>query len=472
MPPIDTKTAQPGSPEWFLARLYRKLLERRPGLEKLDAYYDGNQPLKFAAERFRKAFGKQFMPFAENVCPLVVDTVEQRLDVTGFRINARQTTLAQRAWDIWQRNQMDSESEIAHSEALTLAMAYVLVWNADDNPSSPVITVESPHETIIEHFPGSRWARAAALKAWRDDWTRRIHATLYLPDAVFKFQSVKQVDEHARGDEVAWEERIPPGEDWPLPNRLGRVPVVPLYNRPRLRQPARSELIDILPSQDAINKLTADMLVASEYAAFRQRVLIGVDVPKDPETGQVVKDYWKQALEAFLILPNENAKATSIEATDLTNYVAAIEHEIQKVATRTQTPPHYFFLRGEFPSGESIVAAEAGLVSKARRRMRHFEDAWEEVIQLALQVSGTAVPLTAIETLWRDPESRTEAQHADAVGKRRLMLEVPVEQAWEDAGYTPTQIERMRVMRAAERAAMQPQPMHPESFGTTMVPTQ
>jgi len=453
MPPIDVKTAAVGSPPWYLARMFAALMQRQPGLTQLDNYYEGNQPLKFAAERFRRAFGKQFLPFAENICPLVVDTVEQRLDVIGFRIATRQKTISSKAWDIWQRSQMDSESEIAHSEALTLGMSYALVWNADDSATTPQITVESPHETIVEHFPGSRWARAAALKAWKDDWTGYVNATLYLPDEVFKYRSSQKVERGSDMRSLTWEVREVPGETWPLPNRLGRVPVVPLYNRPRLRRPARSEIIDVIPSQDAINKLTMDMLVASEYGAFRQRVLTGVDVPKDPETGQIIKDYWKQALEAFLILPNADAKATSIEATDLSNYVQGIEHEIQKVATRTQTPPHYFFLRGEFPSGESIVAAEAGLVSKARRRMRHFEDAWEEVIQLALQVAGTQVPLTAIETLWKDPESRTEAQHIDAIGKKRQMLEVPLEQAWEDAGYTPTQIDRMREMRAAEIAA-------------------
>jgi hypothetical protein len=472
MPPIDIKKAAVGTPEWFLGRLYAKLLERRPGLERLDRYYEGNQPLKFAADRFRKAFGKQFIPFSENVCPLVVDTLEQRLDVIGFRITSGRKTLQGKAWDIWQENQMDSESEIAHSEALTLGLSYGLVWNTDESDTEPVITIESAHEMIIEHLPGSRWGRAAALKAWRDEWTGLMHATLYLPDEVWKYQSTQKIDEKASltTSEVTWEAREVEGETWPLSNRLGVVPVVPLYNRPRLRRPPRSEIMDVIPSQDAINKLTADMLVASEFAAFRQRVLIGVDEPKDPETGQVVKDYWKQALESFLILPNENAKATSIEATDLNNYVNAIEHEIQKVATRTQTPPHIFFLRGQFPSGESIVAAESGLVKKAFRRMRHFEDAWEEIVQLALAVTGAKVPLTSISTLWEDPESRTEAQHIDAVGKKRQMLEVPLEQAWEDAGYTPPQIERMNKLRAAELAAAPaPQPVPPPAMGTPPV---
>ena len=84
-------------------------------------------------------------------------------------------------------------------------------------------------------------------------------------------------------------------EPWPLPNPLGVVPVVPLPNRPRLsgrswsvrrpRTPRWSEIAAVMSNQDAINKYRADALVASEFAAFRQRWAIGIDIPVDPETG-------------------------------------------------------------------------------------------------------------------------------------------------------------------------------------------
>lgn len=454
--PIETRRAEIGTPPWWLGRLYERLVKERPGLIKLDRYYDGRHNLAFATERFRRAFGNQFKTFADNWCEVVVDAVEERLDITGFRIGGK-TDMP--AWDIWQRNMLDAESQIAHTEALILAKSFVLVWNEDERANRAQITVESAHETIVEHVPGSRWARAAALKSWHDDITGHINATLYLPDSVWKFRSDKPVDEKQLGGatEVRWEERIVEGEEFPLPNRLGVVPVVPLYNKPRLRKAAQSEIVQVIPSQDAVNKLTMDMLVASEYAGFPQRIATGVEIPKDPKTGQVINDYWKQALETFLVSGNKDAKFGTIQAADLNNYVQAIQHEVQSIASRTRTPPHYFFLRGEFPSGESIVAAEAGLVSKARRRMRHWEESWEEVMRLAFAVEGKRGKARAMdmETLWRDPESRTESQHIDATVKRKE-LEVPVVQLWEDAGYTPTQIERMSQLRESERAANPP----------------
>lgn len=447
--PIDVANAPRQSPAWWLSRLSRHLDARRPELEMLDAYYAGNQTIKYAMERWRKAFARQFRRFTENCMPLVVDSVEERIDIIGFAVDEK---FDDATWKIWKRNHMDSESQIAHTESLTLARAYALVWNTEDSAEKAQITVESPYEVIVEHVPGSRWARAAAAKVWLDELSGKMLATVYLPDGIWKFQSERAVEQPYDMAQIAWEERFVEGETRPIPNPLGVVPVVPLYNRPRLGKSPRSEMADVLSTQDAINKLSMDLLVASEFAAFRQRYIIGAAPPLDPKTGQYPDDYWKQALEEFLIIPKQGAQVGSIEATDLKNYVVAIEHEIQQVATRTKTPPHYFFLRGEFPSGESIVAAEAGLISKARRRMTHWEDAWSEVMQLARTIENRA-KTKPVTVLWSDPESRTENQHIDAVGKKRTMLEVPLEVTWADAGYTPAQIQVMKEMHAAEKAA-------------------
>jgi hypothetical protein len=71
------------------------------------------------------------------------------------------------------------------------------------------------------------------------------------------------------------------------------------------------------------------------------------------------------------------------------------------------------------------------------------------------------------ETLWRDPESRSISELADAAVKAES-AGVPWRQRMEDMGYTPTQIARMEIDRAAdaitaqaaaEAAAPQPTPL-------------
>jgi hypothetical protein len=98
----------------------------------------------------------------------------------------------------------------------------------------------------------------------------------------------------------------------------------------------------------------------------------------------------------------------------------------------------------EVASADAIRSSEATLVPKARRRQRAFGGAWEDVMRLAVLVrDGVQRPgMESLEVIWRDPETRTVAQAADAAVKK-LAVGVSREQILEDLGYSPVQIERM-----------------------------
>ena len=61
----------------------------------------------------------------------MVDSIEERLNVEGFRLGGSLTADAD-AWSIWQDNCLDAESQLAHSEALVLGRSYLMVWGDDD----------------------------------------------------------------------------------------------------------------------------------------------------------------------------------------------------------------------------------------------------------------------------------------------------------------------------------------------------
>jgi hypothetical protein len=59
------------------------------------------------------------------------------------------------------------------------------------------------------------------------------------------------------------------------------------------------------------------------------------------------------------------------------------------------------------------------------------------------------------ETIWKDPENRTEAQHMDALLKLQ-MIGVPRDQLLSDAGYSPQQLSRFADMREQDaKSAME-----------------
>jgi hypothetical protein len=451
-----------GSVEWWLRRLGKELFDRRDDLDLYDDYYSGEHPLVFTGEAFRKAFGDLFDDFADNWCDLVVDAVEERLNPEGFRFGGRGRKADDAAWKIWQRNTLDAGSQIAHTEALINGESSVLVWDDDTtSDDEALITVEHPNQMIVASSPGRYLERKAALKVWMDEDDFEL-ATLYLPDGIYKFRSRTRTTSTWPLVGSRWERRETNTEPWPLPNTHGVVPVVPLYNRPRLlKKKGRisrgvSEIKGVVPLQDAVNKFLADMLVASEFGSFRQRWATGISVPKDPETGKPIEEF-KAAVDHVWATKSKDAKFGEFEQTDLEKFVKAIEMVVQHIASQTRTPPHYFALTGQFPSGESIKSAETGLVAKARRKMRHFGEAWEEVMRLAFLIEGDAKrgKFMEAETVWGDPEYRSEAEHIDALVKQKA-IGVPDEMLWEQAGYSPQTIKRMKEMKAAEPPAPAP----------------
>lgn len=431
--------AQQWSPAWWLDQLNKRLVARNEKTEKFERYYEGNQPLANVSKKYRAEFAEMLRGISDNWMALVVDAVEERLHVDGFRTGG-ETQADPSAWEIWQRNDLDADSELLHRDSLVTGQGYAMVWWAGEGQAE--ITIESPCETIVA---GSRRRRQAALKSWKDEWTGELFANVYLPDAIWKFQATRKVESDLDRLAMAWEPRK---GDETVPNPLGFVPIVEFPNRPRTGKPGRSEIADVLSTQDQINKLVCDMIIASEFAAFRQRWAVGIEIETDEETGEKLAPF-KSGLDRLFTDPNPDTKFGEFAATDLGNYVRAIENRVQSLASRTRTPPHYLLGQsGSFPSGESLKSTETGLVAKVKSKSRHYGEAWEEVMRLAGLIEGNDALAAAdsAETKWRDPESRTEAEHIDALGKLRTMLNVPLEQLWEDAEYTPQQIGRFRQM--------------------------
>src|SRR4051812_32012817 len=138
-----------------------------------------------------------------------------------------------------------------------------------------------------------------------------------------------------------------------------------------------------MPIQNAINKLCTDMLVASEFGAFRQRVLSGVEIPRDPETGRPLgRAEIVSAMSRLWAFESSDAKVTDLPATDLSNFVRAVEMFKADLAAQTRTPPHYLLGQVVNASGDALKAAEAGLVSKCRRKIVIYSDPWEEAMAL------------------------------------------------------------------------------------------
>lgn len=462
MPPVNLQKPDPGTPEWWLKRLLARLRARAAVAREYEDFHEGDQRLAFASPKFAQTFGQRYARLPSNFMPLVVNAEKDRLVVQGFRFANRQAG-DQAAWRIWQDNQLDAESQIAHELALVKGQAFALV--TPQSGATPLITIEDPTETIVESGLGNRRLREAALKVYRDD-DDRMRAYLYFPTEIYRFRSDQPVKASTSNTwtSIRWETYAEEGEDFPIANPLGVVPVIPLTNRPRRDGSGRSEIASIMGNQNAINKLRFDALVASEYVAFPQRWATNIDIPLDPETGKEIAPFrpgvdnlWISRLPA----PDEaaaygdkypSAQFGQFPAANLEGYFKSIDSELGLMVAASATPYYYLFGSPTSvpPTGESIKSSEAALVKKIAAQELHFGEGWEETLRLALIASNqTAKARTDGEVIWSDAETRNEGARTDSLLKQYQAGLLPDEFVLEELGYSQQAIERIRSMTAA-----------------------
>ncbi|MEU4492617.1 phage portal protein [Streptomyces sp. NPDC023998] len=434
---------KPESPDQWLMYLYGKLPGPGAPSRLYSQYYEGEQQkLAFSQMRYKHAFADVFQQWRDNFCGMIVDATNERLSIDSFRLPETGTDKDARAF--WQRSSMDAYSNAVHLEALIQGTSYVVVWA--DAQGEPTIAPVSCERMAVCYKPGSLNELEAAARFELDPWGRQ-QVTLWTESYVY---------EVAYGT-TEWDQ----GER--RPNPLGVVPVVGFENRSRLLGDPFSDLVNVIPIQDAINKTVMDALTASEFAAFPQRFVTGLEIQED-SNGNPIEPF-NVGADKLLQAEDPAAKFGSFEAADLKNYVTLVDMLVQHLASVSRVPSHYFLVNSSnTPSGEAIISAEAGLVAKVRERMLHFGEAWERVIRLCFAVKrDKRKDAFEMETRWRDPEYRTEAQHIDALLKLK-QLNVPEEILWAEAGFSAAQIDSFREMRredakaAAEIQKLMPQP--------------
>ena len=408
-----------------LTNVLQRLDEKAALYSRMTAYYEGRQPLTFLSPEARAALNDRLTAVSVNVPRLLVDSISERLRVTGC---SRPDT-----WDDWTRNDLDTMHRVAHREALLLGDAYAIVWARPDG--SPLVTVESATQVAVTTHPATREV-TSAVKRWEGkDGT---HAVLYGPDKVERYHSP------ATGATTAGFRLVET-----LDNPLGAVPVVWLRNGDRLVDRGISEMTDVLPLTDGLVKLTTDMLTASEYAARPRRWASGVELVEDAE-GNVINPF--PDTDRMMISETHETKFGQLAGTDLAGYEAAVNVVMRQISAISGLPEHLLGIGGDNPtSADSIRASEAALTARAEARAGTFGKAWDRVGQLMTAVRHGIDPDTVdVRMTWADPSTRSVAQEADAIVKLHAAGILPTTYALQRLGYDASQIEEIRVARRSE----------------------
>lgn len=422
-----------------LRALQTKLTDRGHKVRRNDAYYDGEHRL--AALGLSLPPEMRALQTVVNWPRLTVDALEERVDLTGFRMFGSDEP-DDRLWSWWQANNLDEESPLGVLEMLVQGRSFVTVGYDEDDPQTPIIRCESARNMTVDVDPRTRKVQAAARLWDHDPAGEPRAATLYLPDRTIYYR-------HDRGRWIV-DRDLEPDE-----HGYGRVPVVPMVNRGRLHdRGGRSEMADVIGITDAACRNLTNLQGAQELMALPTRYVFGVSEGdmKDASTGEPVTK-WEAYMGRFNALGDEQAKVTQLPAADLRNFTETLNAYARLVSSTTGMPPHFLGLSSENPaSADAIRSSEARHVKRAERKCKVVGGAWEEVMRLGMLVVDGTVPDEAkrMEAMFSDPATPTYAAKVDGVVKLSGAGLLPKEAAWEELGYSPEKRRRLAAMSEAD----------------------
>ncbi|WP_281711782.1 phage portal protein [Dermacoccus nishinomiyaensis] len=419
-------------------RLAQAITARDAGLAADRAYLSGRQPLAFLSAAARDATRMGRM--ASNIPAVQVNAVAERLRVVGLTSGGAKD---EALWACHKRNDLDQLYPLAFREALGLGSAFATVWDRE-GVGEPVVTFESPEQVVVERDPVTRRVVAALKRV--DVAGQGTRAWLYLPDAVVPLAS------SAQGAVGGWQ------VGQAVDNPLGVVPVVELANAATVNGPGVSEIEDLKPLVDGLNKILSDMMVGSEYYARPRRWASGVEMPSDDD-GNPVNPFPEG--DRMMVAESVEARFGSLPAADLASYEAGVKVLLGQVMAVSALPAHYLGgLTGQTPGADGLRAAEAALSARAEAKQALFGPAVEAIGRLQKAIlTGTRPDEHEVRVRWADPATRSQAAEDDGVVKLFQAGLLPPDYALARLGYDDDEITRIRAARisaAAEQLRLAP----------------
>ena len=404
------------SAQAWLDRLAKRIDAKRPRIDLLRSYLEGNPPLPENDETLREAY-KRFQKKARtNFAELVVEAVAERMVVSGFRVGDAQDGGNQDDDDarrIWKANRLGVWSADVHRDMLALSTGYTCVQPVEGG-GGVEITYERPEQVITDHDPARPDRVRAALKVYRDDVEGIDVAYVHVPGQVARFTRRSTVERDGVSQPI-----LTVSGGWDVDSveirdtGLRTVPIVPFVNRSGLGE--YETHLDLL---DRINWVILQRLVITAMQAFRQRATKG-SLPEVDEQGKPINYdvLFRPGPGALWQLP-DGVDLWESQPTDLTPVLESVKADIRDLAAVTRTPVNMLMPEGANQTAEGASFAKEGLVFKSKDRINRAAVSWSETMRIALAIErGGEDRVPEVEVLFLPPERQSLAERFDALSK-------------------------------------------------------
>lgn len=397
--------------------------------------------------------------FRINLAKTPVDALLNKVQISSITTDSEAGDAALNA--LREDNLMVLQEGEVHRRTFEFGDYYVMVWpdEQDDDTEDGDRSLETSKVQINVHGPQTMRViydddhpnrKSFAIQSWFNGELDRWRADLIYPDRIESYVS-KTKERPVKED--GWEPFSEGEAEHIQPNPHGEIPVFHFRNGLPYGRPEHK---DAYGPQDAVNKLTATQMASTDSAGFPQRYgLVDPQAVLDENNDDPFRDDETEVDDTVdasrrghrsalrggpgtLLFLNGLKAIGQFATADSKNFMDPLEVYVRLMAQVTTTPLHYFDPSGDVPSGESLRAADAPLIAKARNRKLYLTPTWQDVYKFALKLMGVTV--VSVDIQWA-PDTTIDDVAGWEVIEKKQANGVTQEQALREAGYTDEQVE-------------------------------
>lgn len=358
---------------------------------------------------------------------LIITELAQTATLEGVRRPGSEGNME--CWNVWQENRWDGKQASLYRAAIGHGLAFGGVFRAKNR-----LTKKSSAK--MQAYSAMRMA------AWydEDDDEFPLHALMADPiiDPVLKTHngnwSVRVIDEEAvytltcEGNGLGM-------DDWTFisyePHGFDVPPIVRYANRMDLDGNATGEIEPVIPMLRRLDQSTYDRLIVQRYGAWKVRWIAGMAKPSTDQAANL--QAMELSVKDILISTSKDTKFGTLDATDPKAFSDITDADLRYLAAITQTPPHHLLGLSSNLQAEALAAAEAGLQRKSIDFKTITGESHEQMFRLVAEAVGNSEEALAtdMKVRWKDTESRSLVQTANALTLLAQGLGIPSEMLWE-----------------------------------------
>lgn len=431
----------------YLEWLVECLKEDMKNVQLCREYYEGEQ-MVFLTDRMKEFLQLHncSVTFRMNICKIVIDALMDELVLQGFGTDENDDEnrpVEQWAKAVYRSSRLDEIQNTVHKAALLDSETFIIVdW--DEEKKMPKLVQNDLYvSTDVDGDGYGCWmvydesdqnVPIAAVKEWVETVTQqngqprtRRRKTVYYPDRIERFyydSGWKQYTEDGKPFQQAFTNSA--GEP------IG-IPVIHFRNTDE-----QSEIWEVIPQQDAINKIALDVLGTADMAGFPTMTVFGFEPTESDGTALELSP---MKLWGTTRSPSEAAVQVN-PASDITPLVNTLMSWIALTANLSGTPVSRFIMSGQIAGSETLKEQDKPLQKKAQRRRVSFGNSWERAMNVARRMANTygAAALDEAVTItsnWRTEYTPEQLRDFQSFG-------VPQEFIWQKAGLSQSEIDAIK----------------------------